>query len=172
MRYPAEMRARGRTSRPLPARSLRAFLALVLLVPHLTGCYHYVTVSSTAITERDEVLLGVTDLGRVELAEPVGPGVQRLGGRLMERTDTSFVLSVLSVKYMDLPQPVRWRGERLEIRRDLTSEIQQRRLSRPRTWIMVGLVVAGGVLASRVAIDGIGGAPVETRPKGREPGQQ
>jgi hypothetical protein len=166
------MDARGSTSRIFPARPLRGLVALALLIPQLTGCYHYVPVSSMALADDAEVMVGITDHGRVELAQPVGPGVQHLGGRVAMRTDTSLVLSVNSVQYMDLAQPVRWRGERVEIRRDLTSEIRERKLSRPRTWLMIGLVTVGGFMASRIAIVGFGGEPADQRPGGGDPGQQ
>lgn len=150
----------------------RALIALILLIPQLTGCYHYVPVSSIVLADDAEVVVGVTDRGRVELAEPVGPGVQRLGGRVLMQTDSSLVLSVMSVQYLDLAQPVKWKGERVEVMRDLTSEIRERRLSRPRTWLMLGIVAVGGFLASRIAIEGFGGDPVSNRPGGGEPGQQ
>lgn len=160
--------ARGRPPRVAPARALRASVAIVLLLPYLTGCYQHVPVSHTALSPGADVSVRLTDQGRVALSESLGPGVLDLGGRVAARTDSSVVLSVHSVRYADLGVPVRWAGERVEIAYPLIGNTRERRLSRTRTAVMAALVVAGVVASSFIAIRGFGGDPPPERPP-REP---
>lgn len=138
-------------------------MAIVLLVPQLTGCYHYVPAQSTALPAGADVSVGVTDRGRVALEEAVGPGVRSVEGRLLQRTDTSVVLSVNSVRYYDLGIAT-WEGERIEIGTAYISELRQRRLSQTRS-LLAGALIAGAlVAASFLAITGFGGSDVPSGP--------
>ncbi|HEX6134969.1 MAG TPA: hypothetical protein VFZ24_13465 [Longimicrobiales bacterium] len=150
-----------RAGRPSPAR---AGTATLLLVMQLTGCFTYVPMSSTAVPEGSRVSVAVTDRGRVALAEPVGPGVRRIEGDMMGTTDSSVVLSVSSVEYMDLNVPARWAGERLEISRDHIGELRERQLSRSRTWLAIGLGALAAVGVAFLAIEGFGGDGISDRP--------
>jgi hypothetical protein len=158
--------ARGEASRVGPGRSVRASIAIALLIPHLTGCFQYVPANPSVIPNGGQVTVSITDRGRVALTEPVGPGVRRLEGNLVQSTDTSLVLSVTTVEYLDLGVPVKWRGERVEVSRDYVAEVQERRLSRSRTWIMTGLVVVGVALTTLITITGAGSETGGNRPPG------
>lgn len=155
-----------------PTRAVRATIALGLLIPQLTGCYHYVPVMSPEMPSGIEVSVGVTDAGRMTLSERVGPGVRRIGGQVMAATDTSLVLSVKTVEYFDQNQPARWAGERLNLSRQFVSEIRERRFSRSRTILMAGLVAVAAVAASKLAIAGFGTDVGRERPGGVDSGQQ
>lgn len=163
--------ARGTPSRIAPARAVRAIIALVLLIPQLTGCYHYVTVPNSELPQGTEVSIGVTDAGRMALSERVGPGVRRIGGQVMATNDTSLVLSVRMVDYIDQIGTAHWAGERLDISRHIVSEIRERRLSRSRSLLMAGLVTIAAFFASKIAIDGFGGDDSGSDRPGGEPGQ-
>jgi hypothetical protein len=145
-------RAGGRFS-----RALRASVALLLLLPQLTGCFHYVPASPAALPSGTEVSVGITDRGRVALTETVGPGVRRIGGNLVETTDTTLALAVSTVEYFDLAFPARWAGERVEIPRDLISDVQERRLSRSRTALMTAVIVVAAIGVTFLGITGFGG---------------
>jgi hypothetical protein len=152
------------TKRRGNARALRAGLALAMLTPQLTGCYTHVPVSTAAVPHGAEVSVLVTEPGRAALAEQVGPGVRRLGGGVLERTDTTLVLAVRSVEYLDLGVTARWAGERVEVGRDFVGELRERRLSRPRTGAMAAIVAAFAVAATFVSLTGSGGDPGPSRP--------
>lgn len=141
----------------------------MLLIVQLAGCYSYVPVSSSAVPPGSRIAVAVTDRGRVGLSEPVGPGVRRIEGDFLAETDTSVMLSVSSVQFLDLGMPARWSGERLEISRGFISEIREWRLSRTRTWITLGLVAVGAIAASFVAIGGFGADDPSDRPPGGGP---
>jgi hypothetical protein len=141
--------------RPFTGRAGRA-MAAVLLAAHLAGCYRYVPVTSTDVPVGTQVSVGINDSGRVALQEPVGPGVRRLDGAVLAKTDTTLVLGVNGVEYFDLPTRVRWDGERVLLSRSFINEVRERRLSKSRTWLTIAGVVVGGILVSTLAISGFG----------------
>jgi len=155
----------------VPGRAARGAVALVLLVPQLTGCFQFVPVSRSDIPGGAEVSLGITDQGRVALAEPVGPGIRRLDGRVVENGDTSLVLAVTSVRFIDLDVTMYRDGERVEIAHQHISEIRERRLSQSRSWIAAGLAAAGVAALLLISIVGFGGEDLPDRP-GNGEGEQ
>lgn len=164
--------ARGIPPRATLRHSVRASIAMVLLLPHLAGCYHHVPASQMAMPSGTNVSVGITDRGRVALSELVGPETRRIDGRVLESTDSSLVLSVNSVQYLQTNIPTRWGGERLELTRDLVTDVRERRLSRSRTWIMAGLIAGATLAVSLIAIRGFGGEDPSDRPGGGEGAQQ
>ncbi len=155
----------------VPGRAVRGAVAILLLVPHLTGCFQFVPVSRSDVPGGAEVSLGITDQGRVALAEPVGPGIRRLDGRVVENSDTSLVLAVTAVKFIDLDVTMYRDGERVEIAHQHISEIRERRLSQSRSWIAAGLAAAGVAALLLISIVGFGGEEVSDRP-GNGEGEQ
>jgi hypothetical protein len=157
-------RARGETPRSARRGSLRAGVAVLLLGVHLGGCFHYVPPMQSAPAPGAEITFGVTDRGRVELTPVFGPGLQRVGGRLLESTDTTLVLSVATVDYIDLGITARWAGERVEVRRDLIADVRERRFSAGRTAVAAVMATAVAVAVSLIAIRGFGGDTPPDRP--------
>jgi hypothetical protein len=151
-------------------RPVRATIALLLLLPQLTGCYHYVPATTSTLPNGTRVSLGLTDPGRVALADAVGPGVRRIEGQILTSTDTAVVLSVLTVQHVDLNVPVKWRGERVAISRNFVSDVSEWRLSKGRSWLLAGLIVVGAAVASTIAITGFGSDPGSDKPGNGEPG--
>src|SRR5690606_15887919 len=134
----------------------RVVAALLLLV-QLAGCYHYVPALTMDIPAGTRVKVAVTDRGRADLAEEIGPGVQSIEGSVVELSDSAVVLSVNAVEHLDLGVPVRWSGEHVAVRRDVVAEIRERRLSQQRSWILAGLIIAGAIAVSSIGISGLGG---------------
>ncbi len=167
----AGSRAAGSARRAGPHRRARASVATLLLLFHVSGCYHYVPVSSTSLPVGANVSVGISDQGRIALTEPVGPGVRRLSGMVVASTDTTVVLAVNGVDYIDLDTTVRWDGERVTLSRSFINDIRERQLSKRRTWLMAGLVVVGAVLVSTLAITGFGSDGGDREPD-PGPGQQ
>jgi hypothetical protein len=145
-------------------RSAARRLALLLALLQLAGCYTYVPVGTARPQPGSRVAIAITDRGRVALTEPVGPGARRLEGDLVEATDTSIVMAVSSVRYLDLSVPARWSGQRVELRPDHIGDVRERRLHRTRTWFAVGLAALGVIATTFVAVGGFGGDAVPDRP--------
>ncbi|HZO17519.1 MAG TPA: hypothetical protein VFB46_00935 [Gemmatimonadaceae bacterium] len=138
----------------------------LLVLSTTAGCYTYVPVRAAAPAPGTEVTLSVTDRGRLDLARQMGSGVRRLQGRLMSSTDSTIMLSVSAVEYLDSPTPVRWAGEAITVDRNVLVDVSERRLSRSRSWVAAGVVAVAAALVSTVAIKGFGGSGGDTRPPG------
>jgi hypothetical protein len=146
----------GSNARVVRRRPLRAAAALVLLLPYLTGCYTYAQPIVTPVPVGSEVEVSVSEAGRTQLAELIGPGVRRVHGRVVETSDTSMVLSVSAVEHQGLGVPVSWAGQQVAISRDMTADVRVRTLSRSRSYIAAGLAVLGAALLSLIVIGGFG----------------
>ena len=151
-------------------RKLRAVVAGLLLLPNATGCYSNVPVWEGTPAPSSEITVGLSDRGRKLLAAQLGPGVRHVTGRLVSVTDSVYVVKVTSVDYVSTGIAGSWTGEEVNVSRDLVSGVTERRLSRGRTWLAAGLVVAGLALTTTIAIKGFGSDAGNT--KGTDGGGQ
>jgi hypothetical protein len=155
----------------LRSRRTRSTVALMLLLPQLAGCFQYVPATTEAVPTGSRISFGVTDPGRVALSDAVGPGVQRIEGRLVATTDTSLVLSVLAIEHVDLRVPLKWRGEQVAVPRNYVTDVREWRLSKGRSWLLAGLIAVGAVVAAQLAITGFGSDGGNDKPGPGDPGQ-
>jgi len=158
--------------RPRAALVRREGLAGVLLALSTwstTGCYvHRATPGVTAPGTTLVVVLN--DRGRAELAQSVGPNVDRLEGRVLAVTDSTVALSMRSSRTF-AGDEARWTGERLEVRTSGARGFQQRALSRGRTFALVGAAVIGFVALVATRTLNVFGGP-ERDPGGGNPPQE
>lgn len=128
---------------------MRARLLVAALVPTLVGCYLNRPLLGPPEPSM-RVAMMLTDVGRAEEANRLGPGTFRVEGSVVATTDTAFLLSVSGV------QPIRgafvpWAGETVSVQRSHVAQAYERRLSPARTAIAtggaVGVVVAAIVTA-------------------------
>lgn len=149
--------ARGVSSRGTARRRpLHRGIASLLLILQFTGCFHYVPAPGSALRDGTVVSIGLTDAGRIALTEAIGPGVLELGGKVIASDDSTLVLAVSTVEYLDVDTPVRWSGERVAVPRQFVSTVRERQLSKSRSWLMAGVLVVGAALLSTLAIVGFG----------------
>ena len=122
---------------------LRVFAA-VLTATGLSACYEYVPMQTTsAPNPRVEVL--VTDRGRVELQPQLGQGVLSFEGTLDGRQDSSYVVHVAEVTYINR-QTNRWSGESITVSPQAVRDMRVRRVSRLRTFAVVASTVGAGLV--------------------------
>jgi hypothetical protein len=115
----------------------------VLAAFGLSACYEYVPMQSApAPNPRVEVL--VTDRGRVELLPQLGQGVLSFEGMLDGRRDSSYIVRVAEVTYINR-QTNRWSGESITVSQDAVRDIRVRRLSRTRTFAVVAGAIGAGL---------------------------
>lgn len=138
------------------ARQARAVLAGLLLLPGATGCYTYVPLWNGSPQPGTEISLGLSDRGRIALAGPLGPGARQVTGRLVGSTDSAFVIGVNEVAYVGTGAAAKWNGEQISVPRDYVSGLAERRLSKSRSWIAVGIAVGVAALATTIAVNGFG----------------
>jgi hypothetical protein len=141
----------------------RRSVAVAVGVLHVcTACYSYTPVETTP-RPGAQVALEVTDEGRVVLNEKIGPGVVRLEGRLAGMDGDELLVDASAVRQVrgyisDLG------GMRVRLAQRYVTRMDERRLSRTRTLLVVGgvLAIVGGFFA--VKISG------RSTPPDREPG--
>jgi hypothetical protein len=148
----------------VPPRTGRAALAALVLTTQLSGCYSYVPVTSAGPRPTGEVAVAITEAGRSTMAPVLGPDARRIHGRLLPGADSAFVLAVTQVHRLGAATSEPWAGERIEVPRTLVADVRARRLSRPRTALVVGLALVAAVVASTLAIEGFGTEGDRSRP--------
>jgi hypothetical protein len=130
---------------------VRVTVAALLLLPNVIGCYSTQMVAGRAVSPGSEVIVTVNDKGRVGLGERMGPGVLKITGRLAAQTDSVMTVNVASVEYLEAGSSI-WSGEQVRIPADYVAMVNERTLSRSRSWLAAGAAVAA-VVVSAVALD-------------------
>lgn len=126
----------------------------------LTGCYTLVPVSGSTPALGSPVAFDVTDVGRVALGGTMGPEIDRIEGRLVERDNGEYLLSVTSVSLLRGGEQ-KWSGEQVRLKQDQVGRMYEQRLSKSRT----GLAVALGLGATAfIATQGLRAAGSEDQP--------
>lgn len=145
----------------------------LIVLLFLPGCYTYVPVESTALPMGETVAFDLTDRGRVGLSDQIGSGVRTVEGRVTGTQGDQYIVNVFRVASID-GESVRWSGETVRIDRDYVSRVQEKHLSKSRSWLAAGLVAAAVVaIAFTTDLDGFfnptddpppGDPPVDMRP--------
>jgi hypothetical protein len=134
-----------------PGRARRGWIAMLLTaMSTLSGCYRSVPVESTPAPGAT-LVLDLNDRGRLTLGDSIGPSASRIEGVLAASSESSYVLRVASVQYLN-GQFNRWSGEPLTIRNDLIGRARERQFSRSRT-ILAGVGLAAAVAALLLVAD-------------------
>jgi hypothetical protein len=133
---------------------------MLLLAAYLPACFRYAPADFATVPTGAQLLVSITDQGQAELLEVLGPGAERVDGRLLGHTDTDITLAVASVRHSGLREPVPWNGESVTIPRALVGEVRERSLDRTRSWLVGGLIVLGAILVSAISLT-LGGSDVE-----------
>lgn len=115
-----------------------------LAVVAVDGCYTY-SAAPAAPSPGTHLVLDLTDRGRVELGDSVGPGASSIEGTSVMSTDSAYSLRVTKVSYLN-GQSNNWTGEALLVPRSLITNAREQRFSRSRTWVAAA-AVGGGLIA-------------------------
>jgi hypothetical protein len=120
----------------LRARSIGSVVVGLLLA----GCYTLQPAGGVAPELGKRIAFDVNDAGRLALGGSMGPEIDQVEGKLLERTSDEYVLSVSSVKYLRGGHQT-WTGESVRIKSDHVATVYTRQFSKPRT---IALAAAGG----------------------------
>jgi uncharacterized protein (DUF58 family) len=146
----------------------KRFVAVVLgTVQLLSACYQYIPVRSTP-TVGSQVGFDINDEGRVGLREQLGPGVARVEGRLTAVEGDTMVVQASSVTQIR-GRPMPADSVRVRVSKGFVEAIDERRLSRPRTYIVLGIGAA--IVAAFLGSKGFGKGP-SSDPPGEPPVNQ
>ena len=106
-----------------------------------TGCYTLQPVATTGPLFGSEVALDINDAGRVALGASIAPEISQLEGRLVRKDSNEYVLAVSVVRQLrDVEQ--KWTGEKIIVKSEYVTAVQQRRLSRGRSVLLGSAAVA------------------------------
>lgn len=154
---------RARAARARRGAAAGALTALTLAAG--TGCYQQRPVPVPTAPGTTLVVV-LNDQGRAELAQSVGPQVDRLEGRVLSTTDSTVALAMRASRTFAGVE-TSWTGERVEFRRSGARAFEQRALSRRRTALTIGIaVVALVALIATRSLNVFGSPGRETVPPG------
>lgn len=115
----------------------------------LTACYTYPSRPLAEVRPAAVVSARINDVGRVALSEPVGSGVDRIDGQVLENNDTAVSVMVSEVRFTN-GQATKWQGQALTLRPQYVSSVSQRTYSRQRTLaaVLIGVALTAAALAA------------------------
>ena len=133
----------------------------------LSGCYHYIPVANTSLAPGTLVSVNVSTRGAERLSPSLGTSVSVLDGAVVSANGGGMTLALKSIRRRGELQPSSWAGEPISLAADDVERVQERRLSRGRTFAAATALVAGAVgviiaiaKASGNASGGPGGRPI------------
>lgn len=99
-------------------------------------------------------MLEINDAGRLGLGATMGPEIRQVDGRLINRENGDYQISVSSVRLMRGGEQV-WSGETVLIKSEYVSSLNERRFSKGRTAALSTVLVLG-VVAFAISRDLLG----------------
>lgn len=134
------------------------------------GCYSYLPVQSAPPQTKgdDRVAIVLNDRGRTLLGERVGPLVDQIEGRIDKRENGSITMMVFRVRDLRGDYST-WTGETVQIPEDAVLGYRPRKVSKIKTALFVGVVVAAISATLRTTFEIFGLEPTERPPTGTPP---
>jgi hypothetical protein len=145
-----------------PMRLRAALLAAAGLLQ--VGCYNYLPLRRSSLAPTRYLAITLTDSGSDELAPYLGPDVLVVRGRYLGPTERGLTLAVESVESRrgDI---ARWAGESVVVPGEFVRGVEERQVSRSKTFLLAGASVVGFVVAYAAFGPGSSGeAPRRTGP--------
>ena len=125
-------------------RSIRT-AGLAMVVVGATACYKLTPIRGASPAPGTRIALDVNDAGRVALGGSMGPEIDRVEGRLIERSNGEYLLGVTSVSLLRGGVQT-WKGEQVVVKPEFVSTVYERRLDKARTGLALA-AIAGGIVA-------------------------
>jgi hypothetical protein len=105
------------------------------------GCYESVPIQLNTVQPGTKIRVTLTDAGADSLARYIGPGVDQVDGKLISMTDDKLALGVTSIA-MKSGQDQYWKGETVAIPRSALATVQQRKVNKPKSLLLGGVLIA------------------------------
>jgi hypothetical protein len=121
------------------------FVELSVICVLLAGCYTLVPARGTVPTPGSQIAFDINDVGRVGLGGAMGPEISQVEGRLIDKEDGEYVVSVNVVRLLRGGEQV-WSGERVRIKTDWVGYAYERKFNPGRSMALAAVGV-GGVAA-------------------------
>lgn len=107
----------------------------------LCACYESIPISLGNVAPGMKLRVSLTDAGGDSLARYLGPGVERVDGKLIQKSDSTVSLSVSEIS-MRSGQDQYWKGEAVVLPRYSVATVQQRRIAKTRSILLGGALIA------------------------------
>jgi hypothetical protein len=121
-----------------------AFLSLAL-----TACYTQRPLVSGIPAPTTRIIAQVTDSGAVAIGGPLGPGALEVEGIIATADEAVWTVNLTRVDYRG-GSSVIWNRELVAFPRNALSHVNEKRMSKSRSWMAAGLIAAGAFLASQM----------------------
>lgn len=109
------------------------------------GCYSLQPIVGPFPVLGSTVAVSLNDAGRVALGGSMGPAIDEVEGRLVQRDSAEYVLSVVGVRFLRGGEQT-WTGERVRIKSEFVSTVKEKKFSKGRT-ALISAVALGTVAA-------------------------
>ena len=126
----------------------KSVLAAVAIVMGTAACYTQRPLENPMPEPATRVIARVTDSGAVAIGGRVGPGAVEVEGVVAEADASEWKLNLLRVEYRG-GNSILWNRELVVFPRNALTGATERRVSKSRSWMAAGMIVAGAFLASR-----------------------
>ena len=120
-----------------------------------TGCYKYEPIAQTERDPGIRVRATLNDRGTADLARFLGPSVAEVEGNIVSSQDGEMVLAVASTQQHSGIENF-WNGEQVAVPRDFVVSLRERKFSTLRTTLLVGGILAGGIILNASLGDALG----------------
>lgn len=114
---------------------------LVPILCVLCGCYESVPIQLNSVQPGTKIRVTLTDAGTDSLARYLGPGVQTVDGKLISTDESKLSVGVTSIS-MRSGQDQYWKGETVAIPRTALATVQQRKVNKPKSLLLGGVLIA------------------------------
>jgi hypothetical protein len=129
--------------------SSRVIARAAILFVGLTACYTQQPLETPVPAPATRIIARVTDSGAVALGGAVGSGALEVEGVVATADEVAWNLNLVRVDYRGGTSVI-WNRELVTFPRNMLSNVSEKKVSKPRSWLAAGLLTAGAFLASRL----------------------
>ncbi len=120
----------------------------------LAGCYTLQPTGRVSPEVGTRVAFDVNDEGRVALGGAMGPEIDQIEGRLVQRDTSDYVVAVTAVHLLRGGEQI-WTGEQVHIKSSYVNQMYARQFSSGRTIVLSAIGVAAvGMFVTRSLLPG------------------
>ena len=137
---------------------MRVRLTLCSAALLLCGCYASYPISMAQARPGTKLRVALTDAGSDSLARYLGPGVESVDGKLLRSSDADLSLGVSQIS-MRSGIDQYCKGEAVVLPKYSVATVEERKLSKPRTFLLAGAIVAALLSVKLSGVGGSSGSP-------------
>jgi len=124
------------------------------------GCYTVQPIAGQNTALGSTLSININDAGRASLGGQMGPAINEIEGRLLDKDSAGYVLAVSQVRLFGGGEQV-WSGERVRIKTEFVNTVSEKKFSKSKTALIsaaavsvVAIVLSKGLIGSLSGDDG------------------